>query len=162
VAAIAAPAPVPIAAAPLKRWIVLDDNTRIEIDQDLLIGRDPDHASATKVGLRAVRLADATGEMSRAHMEVRVFNGQVIITDRNSSNGSFVRGHGQAETKLAPWASAQWHQGTTVRIGGRSMRLEVAAAAPQMRPRVDVPHAGFRQLGGGPMYAVACANPVRG
>jgi RND superfamily putative drug exporter len=158
-----APAPAPIAVAPPRRWIVLDDNSRFEIDQDLLVGRDPDHASATKVGLRAVRIADPTGEMSRAHMEVRVFNGQVIITDRNSSNGSFVRGHGKGETKLAPWASAQWHQGTAVRIGGRTMRLEVVPApAPQMRPRVDVPHAGGRQLGAGPVYAAACANPPRG
>ena len=134
--------PLRLAVEPPKRWIVLDDNSRIEIDQDLLIGRDPDHASATKLGLRAVRLADVTGEMSRAHIEVRVFNGQVIITDRNSSNGSFVREPAQQGwTRLAPWQSAKWRPGAYVQIGGRILRLHMPTAhGPQRGPRVNVQH----------------------
>jgi RND superfamily putative drug exporter len=166
------PAPAPIVAAPLppivptappRQWIVLDDNNRFEIDQDLLVGRDPDKASATKLGLRPIRIADGTSEMSRAHMEVRIFHGEVVITDRDSANGTFVREHGQQNwTKIAAWASAKWRPGTAVRIGGRTLRLETApAGAPQLRPRVDVPHAGPRQLGGGPVFAASCANPPR-
>ena len=157
--AVQAPAPV-VAGPPPRRWIVLDDNSRIEIDQDLLIGRDPDKANATKLGLRPVRIDDVTGEMSRSHMEIRLFNGEVIVTDRNSANGSLVREQGQQGwTKLAPWTSAQWRPGMSVKIGGRTMRLEFTAPHPaQLRPRVDVPHAGPRLQHGGPMYAVAGAN----
>jgi RND superfamily putative drug exporter len=146
------PAPV-VVAAPQKRWVVLDDNTRFEIDQDLLIGRDPDKSN----GLRPIRIDDVTGEMSRSHMEVRIFNGEVVITDRNSSNGSFVRDQAQQGwSKLAPWSSVKWQPGTAVKIGGRTLRLEVTAGPPAQRPRVDVPH-GPR----GPVYAAACANIPR-
>ena len=148
---------------PPTRWIVVDDNTRFEIDQDLLVGRDPDRSNATKLGLRAVRVDDPSSEMSRSHMEVRIFNGEVVITDRNSANGTSVRESGQqAWNRLAPWSSVKWTPGMSVRIGGRTLRLELTAAqAPQMRPRADVHHGGPRQPHDGPEYAAACSNIPR-
>ncbi len=55
-----------------KRWIVLDDNSRFEIDRDCVLGRDPHDSDAVERGLRPVRIDDRTGEMSRAHVEIRL------------------------------------------------------------------------------------------
>ncbi len=79
------------AAAPQKRWLSLDDGSRIDIDRDCVIGRDPNGSDAAQRGLRPVRIDDHSGEMSRAHAEVRIVGGEVVIVDRNSTNGVFVR-----------------------------------------------------------------------
>ncbi len=138
-----------------KRWILLDDNSRIEIERDCVIGRDPHRSDAAKRGLRPVRIGDRTGEMSRAHVEVRIVDGEVVIVDRNSTNGVFVREPAQQDwTRLAPWEPARWRPGAYVQIGGRILRLHVSTAhGPQRGPRVNVPHDMCRQLHAGRAYA---------
>ena len=80
--------------------------------------------------------------MSRAHVEVRIVNGEVVIVDRNSTNGVFVREPAQQGwTRLAPWQPATWRPGAYVQIGGRILRLHVPTAdGPQRGPRVNVQH----------------------
>jgi RND superfamily putative drug exporter len=124
-------------AAPLRPavpYIVLDDNSRIELDRDCVIGREPHDSDAVQRGFRPIRIEDRTGEMSRAHAEIRRINGEVCILDRASTNGVFLRGSAQQPwTKLAPWEPTVWLPGTSARIGGRTLRLEMSA--PQQPPR---------------------------
>ena len=125
-----------------KRWIVLDDDTRFEIDGACVIGRDPQHASAANKGLRAVRIDDESGLMSRAHLEVRQVDGELVVVDRNSTNGVMMRDQGQHEwTRLAPWQPAVWRMGASIRVGGRTLQLLPAGAhRPPHQPHARVPH----------------------
>jgi RND superfamily putative drug exporter len=135
--------------------IILDDNSRFEIDKDCVIGRDPHGSDAVRRGLRPVRMQDGTGRMSRAHVEIRRLNGDVHIVDRGSTNGVFLRQPTQqAWTRLAPWEPVRWLPGASVRIGSRTLRLERGVEGLALRQRrreawAD-PHAGSprRQLVG--------------
>lgn len=150
------PRRVPAAPRP-KRWIVLDDNTQFELDGDCVIGREPRASDPVKRGLRPVRIDDYTGEMSRAHAEVRIVDGEVVIIDRNSTNGVFVREPAQQGwTRLAPWEPAKWRPGAYVEIGGRILRLHVTSThGPHRGPRVNVQHDIPRQLHAGRAYAAS-------
>jgi putative drug exporter of the RND superfamily len=133
----------PLVAPPRpKRWVFLDDNSRFEIDRNCVIGRAPHWSDGVKRGLRPIRIDDHSGEMSRAHVEVRIIGDDVFVVDRNSTNGVFVREPAQQSwTRLAPWQPATWRPGAYIQIGGRILRLHVATdGASQRGPRVNVPH----------------------
>jgi RND superfamily putative drug exporter len=107
-----------------KRWAVLDDNSRFEIDRDCVIGRDPNGSESVKRGLAPVCIEDHAGAMSRAHVEVRIINADLVIVDPNSTNGVFLREPTQLGwTKLTPWEPATWRPGAYVQLGGRILRL---------------------------------------
>ncbi|WP_231995987.1 MMPL family transporter [Mycobacterium sp. 852002-51163_SCH5372311] len=137
-----------VCAAPMvessrpKRWVFLDDNSRFDIDRDCVIGRAPHGTDAVRRGLRPVRIDDHAGEMSRAHIEVRVGGSEVVVIDRNSTNGVFMREPAQRGwTRLTPWEPATWRPGAYVQIGGRILRLHVSTdRLPHRGPRVRVPH----------------------
>jgi RND superfamily putative drug exporter len=124
-------------------YIVLDDNSRFEIDRDCVIGRDPRGSDAVQRGLRPIRIQDGTGRMSRAHVEIRRLNGEVCIVDRSSTNGVFMRQPGQqAWTRLAPWEPVRWVAGASVRIASRTLRLEAPATQPRPRTNPAIRPAG--------------------
>jgi RND superfamily putative drug exporter len=151
----------PMVELPLpKRWVFLDDNSRFEIDRDCVIGRAPHGSDAAKRGLRPVRIDDHAGEMSRAHIEVRIVSGQVVVVDRNSTNGVFVREPAQQGwTKLPPGEPATWRPGAYVQIGGRILRLHVPAEEwPRHGPRINVRHDVPRQPHAGRAYSAASAK----
>jgi RND superfamily putative drug exporter len=104
-------------------YILLDDNSSFELDRDYLIGRAPEESDAIKKGLRPFRLEDPTGNVSRAHAEIRIRDGQVAIVDRESTNGVYLRQPGaQAWTRLTPWTPTPWLPGAYIRIGNRVLR----------------------------------------
>jgi RND superfamily putative drug exporter len=134
--AINAPAAAPAHARPLPRMesiampprcvIILDDNSRLEITGDCLIGRAPHEADNLRRGLRFLNIEDRSGQMARAHAEIRGIGGQVFIVDRGSAHGVFVRGPGQQSwTRLIPRRLERWFAGDEVRIGGRTLRLHL-------------------------------------
>src|SRR5688572_16711165 len=72
----------------------------------LTIGRDP---------VRDLVLVDS--DVSRFHLEVTVFQGQVVVVDRNSTNGTFVDGKRiDAATVL--------NEGGVLQVGNHVLRLE--------------------------------------
>lgn len=124
-------APAPAAApAPTKRWVLLDDHSSIELERDCVLGRDPRASDAVvKGGLRPVLIEDVTEQLSRAHLEVRIVNGEVVITDRQATNGSFIRNPvDPGWSRLEPWVPTTWRPGASVRIGGRTLVLHVSNA----------------------------------
>jgi putative drug exporter of the RND superfamily len=109
----------------LRAYVVLDDNSRFEIDRDCVIGCAPNKSDAAQLGLRPIRIEDRTGEVSDAHAEIRWVNSEVIIVDRESANGVFMCAPGRREwTRLTPWQPTLWRLGASVRIGNRILQLE--------------------------------------
>lgn len=110
-----------------------EDGSHFEIDRDCVIGRDPHGSDAAQRGLRPVSLEDPAGLLSRAHVEVRTVNGEVVVVDRGSTNGVFLREPAQRGwTPIAPWEPATWRPGCYIQIGGRILRLQ-AGTAPLAR-----------------------------
>jgi RND superfamily putative drug exporter len=110
---------------PALGYVVLEDNSRFEIDRDFVVGRAPDQPNAIPAGVRPVRIEGLTGGMSRVHMEIRRVDGQIFVVDLGSRNGVLLREsatHGW--TRLAPWQPSVWRQGAAVRIGCRTLRFE--------------------------------------
>jgi RND superfamily putative drug exporter len=113
-----------------RRYVVLDDNARFDIDRDCLIGCAPNKSDAARLGLRPIRIEDRTGELSDAHAEIRWVNNEVVIVDRESANGVFMCAPGRrAWTRLTPWQPTPWLPGASVRIGNRILQLEAPPEA---------------------------------
>jgi RND superfamily putative drug exporter len=113
-----------------RRSVVLDDNSRFDIDQDCLIGCAPNKSDAARLGLRPVRIEDRTGQVSDAHAEIRWVDSEVVIVDRESTNGVFMCARGRRSwTRLTPWRPTPWLPGASVRIGNRILQLEAAPEA---------------------------------
>jgi RND superfamily putative drug exporter len=111
-------------------YIVLEDNSRFEIDRDCVVGRDPHASNGARGGLRPVRIEGLTGGMSRVHIEIRRVNGQVFVVDVGSRNGILLREPAtRGWTRLAPWQPTLWRPGAAVRIGCRTLRFETVARA---------------------------------
>ncbi|MDP7730644.1 MULTISPECIES: MMPL family transporter [Mycobacterium] len=139
---------VPAVASPRPgRWVVLEDGSHFEIDRDCVIGRDPHGSDAAQRGLRPVSLEDPAGLLSRAHVEVRTVNGEVVVVDRGSTNGVFLREPAQRGwTPIAPWEPATWRPGCYIQIGGRILRLQAGTAPLAPRgPRVTRQHVVSRE-----------------
>lgn len=108
-------------------YVVLEDNSTIEIDRDCVVGRAPQDSNATRSGLRLIRIRGLSSGMSRAHIEIRRVNGQVLVVDVGSRNGVLLREPAtRGWTRLAPWQPAVWRPGVSVRIGCRTLRFESA------------------------------------
>ena len=128
-------------------YLVLEDNSRFEVDRDCVVGRDPQQPNAVEGGLRLIRIEGLTGGMSRIHMEIRHVNGQVFVVDTGSRNGTFLREPAsRGWIRLAPWRPVVWRPGAAVRIGSRTLRYESVCrtTAPARHPghtmrRIDPP-----------------------
>jgi putative drug exporter of the RND superfamily len=117
---------------PLRCVVILDDDSRLEIEGDCLIGRAPHEAHHARRGLRFLNIEDRSGQMAPAHAEIRRIGDQVFIADLGSTQGVFIRGRGQQSwTRLIPRRLERWFAGEEVRIGGRTLRLH--RTTPQTR-----------------------------
>ncbi|MFV8318155.1 MMPL family transporter [Mycobacterium sp. 23] len=134
---------VPAVASPQPgRWVVLEDGSHFEIDRGCVVGRDPHGSDAAQRGLRPVTLEDPAGLLSRAHVEVRIVNGEVVVVDRGSTNGVFLREPAQQGwTPIVPWEPVTWQPGSYIQIGGRILRLQAGTTPLAPRgPRVTRQH----------------------
>lgn len=120
------------------RCVVLDDDSRIEVDRDCVVGRYPHDSDAARQGLRPVSVYDRSGLMSRAHLEFRIVDGELFVVDRNSTNGVFIREPGQdGWMRLDPWRPMAFRDGASVRVGGRTFRVQQPQARQQERREQD-------------------------
>ncbi len=118
-----------------RRSVVLDDNSRFDVDRDCLIGCAPTRSDAAGLGLRPIRIDDRTGAVSNAHAEIRWVNNELVIVDRESENGVFMCAPGRrAWTRLTPWQPTPWLPGASVRIGNRILQLEAASEGARGKP----------------------------
>ncbi len=100
--------------------LVVDDGFTIVLDTDCVIGRDPERSDAARQGMRSIRLSDNSGGMSRAHVEIRLHEWDVLVIDRESTNGTFVRAPGTFDWfRLLPGQPAILAPGSEVAVGRR-------------------------------------------
>ena len=98
----------------------LDDGGELELDEELLIGRNPSRgADPERAGLRRVHV---DGEkVSRSHVAVRLQGWEVLVADCGSTNGTFVVPHPGAQVvTLEPDQPQLVEPGAVVYFGSRS------------------------------------------
>ena len=103
--------------------LALDDGGAVELDQELLIGRNPDRD--TELSRRGMRRLKLVGDkVSRSHLEIRFQGWDVLVADCGSTNGTFVvpRPGGEVAT-LEPGRSQMVEPGATVYFGSRSFTI---------------------------------------
>lgn len=102
--------------------LVFDDGKTVNLDLDLVIGRQPDRDEAVRAG-RAHPLAVEDGEsaVSRVHAVINLQGWDATITDRGSANGTYI-----APPDATVWTPLVAHQpaplvpGTRVQVGKRT------------------------------------------
>jgi hypothetical protein len=101
----------------------LDDGEVIELDHELLIGRNPDRDQhPERATLTRLRLHG--DKVSRTHLEVRFQGWDVLIADCGSTNGTFVVSHpGGQVTALEAGRPQLVEPGATVYFGSRSFTV---------------------------------------
>jgi hypothetical protein len=101
----------------------LDDGTIVELDHELLIGRNPDRdTNPDRTDLRRVKVMG--DKVSRSHLEIRYQGWDVLVADCGSTNGTFVVPHpGGQVTALEAGRAQLLEPGATVYFGSRSLTV---------------------------------------
>jgi pSer/pThr/pTyr-binding forkhead associated (FHA) protein len=101
----------------------LDDGDIVGLDQELLIGRNPDRdTDASRATLRRVKTVG--DKVSRSHLEVRFQGWDVLVADCGSTNGTFVVPHpGGQVAALEPGRPQMIDAGAVVYFGSRSFTV---------------------------------------
>jgi MFS family permease len=128
--------------------VVLDDDSRFNLDRDCVVGRDPHNSDAARRGLRPIRIDVRANGMSRAHLEIRNFYGRVFIIDRESKNGVAIRPAGQTQwVRIASGQPIAWLPGMSVLIGSRILRLEPVKPATTLPSESPTVHMTSERVG---------------
>jgi hypothetical protein len=100
--------------------LILGDGSVCQLDADYVIGREPTLDSAVAEGrARPLRLAGASGVVSRTHARVELDGWQVFISDLNSANGTQILLPGERNPiNLEPGVRTPLVAGTQIRLGG--------------------------------------------
>jgi len=102
--------------------LVLDDGTRLPLDGDYVLGREPTFDSDVLEGRsRPLRINDANGTVSRLHLRISLVGWQVEVSDLGSANGSVLQS-ADGERRLPPHVPTMIEPGARIAIGHRSMR----------------------------------------
>ncbi|MFG1793624.1 FHA domain-containing protein [Nocardia sp. NPDC049149] len=106
--------------------LLLDDGTSFVLDNDCVLGREPEHAEAVvSRGARPVRLEDRSGGMSRAHAEIRLIDWDVTVVDGGSTNGTHVRQPAHQDwTRAIPGHPVKLTPGAQVQLGSRVVTFD--------------------------------------
>ncbi|MFN2496567.1 MAG: FHA domain-containing protein [Pseudonocardiaceae bacterium] len=110
--------------------LVFDDGTSFTLDEDYLLGRQPDVDERVRDGsLRPLMVDDQHGLVSRAHLEIQLREWDVYLNDTGSANGTFVATPGApAWSALVPGQPLRLPPGTRVSIGSRWFVFESGLA----------------------------------
>jgi FHA domain len=99
--------------------LVLDDGSVFQLNADYVIGREPSlDASVANGTARPLRLAGASGLVSRIHARVELDGWQVYVCDLNSANGTSIRLPGEQQSQpLTPGVRTPLVVGAQVHLG---------------------------------------------
>ncbi len=106
--------------------LVLSDGEVVELDRDLVFGRNPrDPHRAGRPNVRLVTVGDQDNDISRNHCEIRIEGWDARIRDLGSQNGTFLTHEGQETQRVSETAPVILRCGDVINLGGNfSMRLE--------------------------------------
>ncbi len=107
-------------------FLVFDDGATYTLDQDYVVGREPDADPRIASGeARVLLLDDAARTVSRVHAEVRLDGWRVTVVDRGSTNGSFVwMAPTSTWQRLTPDVAVALEPGQHASFGQRAFRFE--------------------------------------
>jgi hypothetical protein len=98
--------------------LVLSTGLVVPLDRAVLLGRAPQVARVTNSELpHLVTVPSPQQDISRTHAEVRVENGQVVVTDLASTNGVHVTKQGEGARRLHPGEATVVESGHVVDLG---------------------------------------------
>ncbi|MDM7831543.1 FHA domain-containing protein [Cellulomonas edaphi] len=98
--------------------LVLSTGLVVPLDRAVLLGRAPQVARVTNSELpHLVTVPSPQQDISRTHAEVRVENGQVLVTDLASTNGVHVTRTGEGARRLHPGEATPLESGHVVDLG---------------------------------------------
>ncbi len=118
VAAGDAHSPSPVASA-----AVFDDGASYSLDTNYVIGREP--AGQSKAGFSSIILGDDENSVSRAHAELEVRHGAIVLTDLGSTNGTHLLEVSTNQwSRLVPNVPTTLEPGSRVAIGSRQFVIE--------------------------------------
>jgi hypothetical protein len=103
--------------------VVLDDGTVFPLNDDYVLGREPDNSDDVAAG-RALplQLDDPDAMVSRVHAKILLQGWDVRILDAHSANGTFVTKPGATDaTRLPADEPMTILPGTRITMGGRSL-----------------------------------------
>ncbi len=102
--------------------IVFEDGRTVNVDKDIVIGRQPDRDDAVRAG-RALPLLVEDGEsaVSRVHAVITLNGWDAVIADQGSANGTYIAPpEATVWTPLNPHEPAPLVPGTRVQVGKRT------------------------------------------
>jgi hypothetical protein len=103
--------------------LVLDDGSVFQLDEEYVLGRDPQHDESVASGRRrALTLDDDFKTVSRAHARIEMNDWDVYLFDNGSANGTFAAAEGDTTwTPLPPGQPYPLRAGTRILIGRRTL-----------------------------------------
>jgi hypothetical protein len=98
--------------------LAFSNGDRINVDRSVLIGRNPKVAGAVAGGMPHIMKFEGPGQgLSRTHAEVRVENGEMLLEDLQSTNGTEIQLPGQQRRRLRSGEPVVVVPGTLVDFG---------------------------------------------
>jgi hypothetical protein len=113
------------ARTPAHRYVLrFDDGQECAVSAYMLVGRDPAPAPGEQGG-ELVALDDRS--VSKTHLSIRADSTGVWVTDRGSTNGTFITDLRRQVTRLNPGDATLVQPGSLVQVGKRSFDVDEAA-----------------------------------
>jgi hypothetical protein len=104
-------------ALPSRWFIVLADGSDVEVRQPVIVGRRPWHGQTESVEVVHIVAPSPRREISSAHVEFSIENGELVCRDLHSTNGTVVRSGGRPPWLLERGSSATLAGGDILDLG---------------------------------------------
>ena len=106
--------------------LILDDGSVFQLEQDYVIGRQPESAPEVVSGsAQPLRLEDTGGTVSRAHALIALEEWTVRLSDHGSANGTYIAMPNSTDWQpVAQNGRLVLTPGTTIKLGNRTMKYE--------------------------------------
>jgi hypothetical protein len=106
--------------------LVFDDGSVFQLEQDYVLGRQPEGAPEVLAGTaRPLRLEDTGGTISRAHALIALEDWTVRLSDHGSANGTYIAMPNSPDWQpVPPNGRIVLTPGTTIKLGNRTLKYE--------------------------------------
>jgi hypothetical protein len=106
--------------------LVFDDGSVFQVEQDYVLGRQPEGAAEVVSGsARPLRLEDTGGTVSRAHALIALEDWTVRLSDHGSANGTYIAMPNSPDWQpVPPNGRIVLTPGTTIKLGNRTLKYE--------------------------------------
>jgi len=111
--------------------VVLDDGSVFQLDTPYLLGRDPNSDERVQGGdFRGLPIIDQSNQVSRVHARLELRGWDVVLSDNNSTNGTFIHVPKTPDwQRMPPGGEHVLIQGTRIRIGHRTLAFNTHAGS---------------------------------